>query len=333
MPATINAEEIPPFDPALYPIDTNINGTCRDLRNQALFVRSAGTAVLSEDGCTVISGVWEDRYGGYTLTGANVVDVEHLVPLEEAHYSGAYKWDDAKRRAFANDVVLFNALMTTLKDSNAGRGSKDPASWLPREEYTHCHYVKSWTEVKRRYGLEMDDAERAAIEKILGAPIETAARRESTGWEGIMREPSDAVFGLGMRVAGECPYVSQLSPNQYGEISISVLPDRRHVGQTFDIFLVAELPTGLYSIDINRNFTPFTGEISSLVPYYDDLLLHRSFEFSLSFAPLNQDLVTNLYIGYLTQRGNFIYSRSPLPINVTSNEVIVTGEFIRGSPP
>ena len=44
------------------------------------------------------------RGGGWTLTQANEVDVDQLVPLKNAHDSGAWEWPEEPRRHYANDL-------------------------------------------------------------------------------------------------------------------------------------------------------------------------------------------------------------------------------------
>nr|WP_237133776.1 HNH endonuclease family protein [Pseudohongiella sp. O18] len=242
-----------------------------------------------------------------------------MVPLQEAHNSGAYSWDAGRREAFANDLVLSKALIAVSASANRSKGARDPAEWLPTNASHRCDYVKNWMEVKRRYGLEIDSAEREAIEAVLGAPISAGSRLESAGWDEIKRQSSSAVFGLGVRKLSQCAYSSQVSPSDQIQITVSVLPDRAHIGQRFDIFLVADIPAGLFSIDPAGRFTPFNGDVASLVPFQDDVYLRQSQEVSVFTGALNDELVMNLFIGYATEGGDFVYTGAPLPLRVTDN--------------
>lgn len=67
--------------------------------------------VRFKDGdCTVVSGVLDpDPYTGGDVSyvrGRSKVDVDHIVALSDAWQKGAQKWDDSKRIALANDLML-----------------------------------------------------------------------------------------------------------------------------------------------------------------------------------------------------------------------------------
>ena len=51
----------------------------------------------STDKCQVASGEWYDPFTGETITDATKLDVDHMVPLKNAHDSGGWKWDNQKK--------------------------------------------------------------------------------------------------------------------------------------------------------------------------------------------------------------------------------------------
>ena len=51
----------------------------------------------------MVSGSW-DPYSGRTITDATKLDIDHMVPLKEAHQSGAANWSRECKRAYANDL-------------------------------------------------------------------------------------------------------------------------------------------------------------------------------------------------------------------------------------
>lgn len=65
--------------------------------------------------------------------------------------------------------------------TNVSKGDKDPVNWLPPNESWRCDYVKNWVEVKSAYSLTYDDAEKAAIEEILGTSFGNGARQVVDG--------------------------------------------------------------------------------------------------------------------------------------------------------
>ena len=52
----------------------------------------------------MVSGSWNDPYSGKTITDATKLDIDHMVPLKEAHQSGAANWSRERKRAYANDL-------------------------------------------------------------------------------------------------------------------------------------------------------------------------------------------------------------------------------------
>ena len=57
-----------------------------------------------------VAGSWNDPYSGRTITDASKLDIDHMVPLKEAHESGGYAWDAYRRRDYANDLSDPNTL-------------------------------------------------------------------------------------------------------------------------------------------------------------------------------------------------------------------------------
>lgn len=115
--------------------------------------------------CTVVRGEWESWYDGTTWDDPADVDVDHLVPLAEAWRSGAWAWDDARRRAYANYLGWPDHLVAVTDELNQVKGDEDPATWLPDEQ--RCRYAQDWVVVKAAWGLTMDDAEHDALAALL----------------------------------------------------------------------------------------------------------------------------------------------------------------------
>ena len=139
---------------------------CMNTRHEVLAAESLVPPVLSPDGCKVIGGLWYGLYTGRTFTDPRDLDIDHLVPLKEAHQSGAHAWDRERRRAYANDMTNPGHLIAVEARANRAKGAKDPAEWLPSNEAFRCPYVLAWVAVKRASELSMDRAEAAAIERV-----------------------------------------------------------------------------------------------------------------------------------------------------------------------
>ncbi|WP_369389704.1 HNH endonuclease family protein [Streptomyces sp. CG1] len=122
--------------------------------------------------CRVSYGLLEpDPYSGKEITyrrGASQVDIDHVVPLSDAWQKGAKYWDASKRIALANDPLN---LIAVDASTNRGKGDGDAATWLPPNGQYRCTYVATQVAVKKKYGLWVTDAEKAAMKKVIaGCP-------------------------------------------------------------------------------------------------------------------------------------------------------------------
>ena len=136
------------------------DGDCQDTR-QEILIAQGDAIMLDASGCRVRSGVWIGPYTGERFTDPGDLHIDHIVPLAEAHRSGASGWSGGKKRRFSNDP--FN-LLAVQAGANMSKGARDPAEWLP--ERGRCSYIDRWVRVKERYDLSSDDAERRAIEAV-----------------------------------------------------------------------------------------------------------------------------------------------------------------------
>lgn len=122
--------------------------------------------------CRVSYGLLDpDPYSGKDITyrrGASQVDIDHVVPLSDAWQKGAEYWDAGKRIALANDPLN---LIAVDASTNRGKGDGDAATWLPPNGPYRCTYVATQVAVKKKYGLWVTGAEKAAMKKVLaGCP-------------------------------------------------------------------------------------------------------------------------------------------------------------------
>lgn len=108
----------------------------------------------------VVEGCWFSVYDGEGTLRARDFDVDHVVALAEAHYSGGWVWSAAERTAFANGTAN---LIAVSAGSNRAKSADDPAEWMPPDTAVHCAYLVHWVAVKAGWGLSMDAAEHAAV--------------------------------------------------------------------------------------------------------------------------------------------------------------------------
>jgi len=155
------------YDRDLYPHWSDADGDCQDARQEVLIAESERPVELSADGCRVETGLWLGRFTGERFTDPSDLHVDHMVPLAEAHRSGAHRWSRARRDAYANDLGDPRSLIAVSAGANMSKGADDPAHWLPENNAYRCTYVRDWVAVKQRWDLSMDPAERRAVEQVL----------------------------------------------------------------------------------------------------------------------------------------------------------------------
>jgi len=132
----------------------DVDGDCQNTRHEVLIGSSAESVQFkTEKKCLVVSGKWIGLYTGKIFSNARKLDIDHVVPLKEAHISGASAWTKEKKRQFANDE---ENLLAVSRSANRSKGAKDPAKWMPKNEAFHCEYIKKWVAVKEKYILYMD---------------------------------------------------------------------------------------------------------------------------------------------------------------------------------
>ncbi|MFF9177990.1 HNH endonuclease family protein [Streptomyces sp. NPDC014793] len=145
--------------------DTDSN-SC-DTRDDIL-KRDLEQVKYTDGDCKVSYGLLKpDPYSGKVITyrrGRSQVDIDHLVALSDAWQKGAKYWEPGKRIALANDPLN---LLAVDAGTNRGKGDGDTATWLPPDKGYRCVYVAAQVAVKKKYGLWVTAAEKAAMKKVL----------------------------------------------------------------------------------------------------------------------------------------------------------------------
>ena len=116
-------------------------------------------------------GDWHSVFDGQVTDNPSTFDIDHLVPLAEAHESGGWAWDEETRELYANDQEYAHSLIAVSASSNRSKGKRDPAEWLPPAEGAHCFYAEAWVVIKWRWQLSIDQTEQDALTGVMdGCP-------------------------------------------------------------------------------------------------------------------------------------------------------------------
>ena len=145
------------------------NGDCRDTRAELLQQHSRiETTFTDPDGCRVLTGRWQDPWTGQTYTAAADLDIDHHVPLRNAHVSGGAAWSAARQQAYyRNDRGVPGALQVIAGSTNRQKGDRGSETWQPPLRQSWCQYAQTWVEVKVEYDLTVTRAERTALADML----------------------------------------------------------------------------------------------------------------------------------------------------------------------
>jgi len=132
-------------------------------RRKILEDRSRAPIVLREGKSSVKFGFWHDYYFPETHLKAWEVEVDHIVPLKNAHDNGAAFWSAEKKLQFATDP---ENLVVTKKEYNRLKGPKGIDEWLPVDKRYACRYVKNWMKIKKKYSLIITKQEMEAVAQL-----------------------------------------------------------------------------------------------------------------------------------------------------------------------
>ena len=160
------------------------DGDCQNTRHEVLIDESISPVKFkSIDKCQVASGKWYDPFTGETLTDATKLDVDHMVPLKNAHDSGGWKWDHQKKSEYANYIKYPDHLIAVTASANRQKGAKSPDQWVPTNKDHWCNYAINWVEIKAKWNLTLTKSEFESLEKmisnceyplsIIAIPVET----------------------------------------------------------------------------------------------------------------------------------------------------------------
>ena len=161
-------DDLPRYDRDDWRHWTDNDSDCQDTRQEVLVAESRSRVTYVDDRqCRVESGRWWDPYTGTVLTDPGDLDVDHLVPLANAHRSGGWAWSEERKRLFANDLGYNAHLIAVTASANRQKGARGPEEWRPPDESYWCEYATAWSRVKRAWDLTVTHAEAMALREML----------------------------------------------------------------------------------------------------------------------------------------------------------------------
>lgn len=113
-------------------------------------------------------------YTGDTFEAVTETDIEHIVARSEAHDSGMCARSAVDKRAFASDLLNLVVASPAL---NRSKSAQDATGWTP--DMNKCWFAQRVVEVRRKWGLTIDEAEAEALDDILDGCESTDLRRPS----------------------------------------------------------------------------------------------------------------------------------------------------------
>lgn len=143
------------------------DGDCLSTRHEVLLSESLVDTTMDSSGCKVIGGQWFAVFTGTYVDDPSSLDIDHFVPLANAHASGGWAWSADTKRDFYNDLTDPQRLIAVTASANRSKGARGPDEWKPSDETYWCQYAYTWTDIKTRWQLTATSAEFTALEVML----------------------------------------------------------------------------------------------------------------------------------------------------------------------
>ena len=160
---------IPEYDRSEWKHWVDEDGDCQDARQEVLIAESLEPVEYETDReCRVESGRWWAPHLGHHLENPRHIDVDHHVPLKNAHLSGGWAWDAERKEEYANHLEDPDHLVAISARHNRSKGARGPEEWAPPDNDLWCQYATDWAEIKERWGLTMTPVESAIVMDMLG---------------------------------------------------------------------------------------------------------------------------------------------------------------------
>ena len=147
---------------------TDADGDCQVSRDEVLAAESREpVSYLTDEECRVASGQWLTPYSNSVVTDPSELDIDHMVPLGNAHRSGGWEWSAERREQYANYLGDPQHLIAVTTSVNRSKGARGPEEWKPEDESRWCRYAVDWIMIKDTWDLTVTQAEHDALVQML----------------------------------------------------------------------------------------------------------------------------------------------------------------------
>ena len=141
---------------------------CQDARNEVLIEESLNTVTFrTGSSCRVATGQWLAPYTNTVVTDPGKLDVDHMVPLGNAHQSGAWGWPAERKELYANYLEDAQHLIAVTTSANRSKGARGPDQWKPEDRSYWCQYAINWASIKSTWNLTVTEPEHRALAEML----------------------------------------------------------------------------------------------------------------------------------------------------------------------
>ena len=159
---------LPTYDRNDWQHWTDADGDCQDARQEVLVAESrTRPSFRTERRCRVTAGQWLAPHTNTVVTEPGNLDIDHMVPLGNAHASGAWRWTSQQREQYANFLGDPQHLIAVTASANRSKGARGPEDWKPEDHSYWCQYATDWISIKDDWGLTVTLREADALTGML----------------------------------------------------------------------------------------------------------------------------------------------------------------------
>lgn len=209
---------IPTYDRDDWSHWSDDDGDCQNIRHEVLQdeTQEAVTFTTSSN-CYVATGKWYGVYTGEYYYSASELDVDHFVPLKNAHDSGGYEWSLEKKKEYANYLEDSDHLVAVQSGANRSKGARGPENWKPANSQYWCEYAHDWIRIKDTWGLTATQAEWDAL-RFMIATCPYGYRYEDATPEPLVTVPTTTTSTTTITTTTTVPSTTTTIPDNPGNI-------------------------------------------------------------------------------------------------------------------